>query len=585
MTRRRGTWSVLAVNGIVAGTVLALVAALALVVNPPAPPGIAAFAPQATKPITKAPQAQSAANGDGAGECAAQQACARPSPSRSQPVAGARPVSQASPPAKRGAPSALQCYAWPNGTVTQTFDPQSPPCIATWDETKGNGGATSPGVTGTEIRVALPVSNYTKPTGTWPDLKPLVDFVNTRFQLYGRQIRIVPFVSQQAVRQHQGTFNDPAAQRADAAEITQLKVFASIDFVDPINYSMSLPVFRDVLTKHKIISVAGGETSPYGDEKGFAAHRPYEWTYYPTIDLLMKSVATMTCRQLAGKPAAHAPDTNLNTKIRKFALLIPTDQQLGGPLPGLSDALSILAGCGVTDPKVVRYGTGSENRASNTASLRQLANEGVTSLLYFPGGGSGVSGQMDLAAQVGFRPEWIMIGHHKYQVDFHLGSPRTETAGAFGVGNWNKMPAPALEMWNQAYLAAGGSTDVLEGGLLNSARPFYQELLLLASGIQMAGPELTPNTFAEGLRATAFPNPGAAGPPFYQATVGFGPSDSTMIRDFVGFWLDTRTTSADVTRSKNLNTYTANCYAESGRRWAWDAWPTTDRFYEPGVCR
>lgn len=576
----------MAVNGTVAGTVLMLVAVLALVVNPPAPPGIAAFAPQATKPITKAPQAQSAANGDGAGQCAGQQACAGPSPGPSQPgIAGARPGSPAPPSAGGGVPSALQCYAWPDGTVTQTFDPQSPPCIATWDDGKGNGGATSAGVTATEIRVALPVSNYSKPTGTWPDLKPLVDFVNTRFQLYGRQIRIVPFVSQQAVQQHQGKFNDPAAQRADAAQVTQLKVFASVDFVDPINYSMSLPVFRDALTKHKIISVAGGDSSPFGDEEGFAAHRPYEWTYHPTIDQLMRAVATMTCRQLVEKPAAHAPDTALRSKTRKFALLMPTDQQLGGPPPGLRNALSILASCGVSDPKVVRYGTGNESRAASAASLRELANDGVTSLIYYPGNGSGVGGQMDIAAQVGFRPEWIMIGHHKYQVDFHLNSPRTETTGAFGVGNWNKMPAPALEMWHRAYLAAGGSSDILNAGLLNSARPFYQELLLLASGIQMAGPQLTPESFAEGLTSTSFPNPGAAAAPFYQATVGFGPGDSTMVRDFAGFWLDTRTTGAEVTRNKNLNTHTANCYVGSGRRWAWDAWPSTDRFYEPGVCR
>ena len=48
---RRGSWSVTAINGVVAATVLILVAVLALVVNPPAPPGIAAFAPQFLTPL------------------------------------------------------------------------------------------------------------------------------------------------------------------------------------------------------------------------------------------------------------------------------------------------------------------------------------------------------------------------------------------------------------------------------------------------------------------------------------------------------------------------------------------------------
>src|SRR3954452_17073260 len=87
--QRRGQWPVVVVNGPVAATVLVLVAVLALVVNPPAPPGIAAFAPQAAKPITKAPPAQNARYGDGNGQCLTGQVCAHTSPSPSATAAGA----------------------------------------------------------------------------------------------------------------------------------------------------------------------------------------------------------------------------------------------------------------------------------------------------------------------------------------------------------------------------------------------------------------------------------------------------------------------------------------------------------------
>src|SRR5687767_10880166 len=228
MAARRGNWPVVAVNAVVAVTVLALVAVLALVVKPPAPPGIAAFAPQAAKPITKAPLGQSAELGTGEGQCADGQVCTGPSTSPAPSASALPSVGPSLPSEARGVPSALQCYTWPDGTVTQTFDPQSPPCIASWDDTKGNGGVTSPGVTATEIQVALPTASVS----SWPTVSPIVDFFNTRFQLYGRKIRIVPFPSQQAEKQSQGTFNDPTAQRADASAISQLKVFATTDFVD-----------------------------------------------------------------------------------------------------------------------------------------------------------------------------------------------------------------------------------------------------------------------------------------------------------------------------------------------------------------
>src|SRR3954468_14799730 len=90
-----GQWPGVGVNGTVVATVLTLVAVLALVVNPPAPPGIAAFAPQASKPITKAPPGQSAQFGTGAGACGQGQVCAGPSatpkPNTTAPSATASP--------------------------------------------------------------------------------------------------------------------------------------------------------------------------------------------------------------------------------------------------------------------------------------------------------------------------------------------------------------------------------------------------------------------------------------------------------------------------------------------------------------
>lgn len=571
--RSKGQGFVAVVNGGVGLVVLILVAVLALVVNPPSPPGIAAFAPQANKPIVDAPNNQSSAFGDGAGQCAAGQDCEALDAITTTTTTKSKP---------RGVPSSLQCYTWPDGTVTQTFDPQSPPCVATWDDTKGNGGKTSPGVDASTIRVALPM-NDTGPT--WPALSALVDFFNTRYQFYGRKIQIVPFVSQQANANFTGEFNQPDMQRADASRITELNVFATTDFVDPIHYSWTLPVFLDVVARAKIISINGGEMTPYGSAAELNARAPYVWTFLPPIDTLMNAYGQMICRQLAGKPARHAPDPRLRDTTRKFAILLPVDADLGGPMPGLSTLQRILDGCDLRDLKIMRYTVAAGDTAANSASLSELSRDGVTSLVWFPLKGSAQPAHpMNVAASIGYQPEWVTIGWNNYLTASTLNAQGSGPAASFGVATWNKTFQLELEYWHRAFLAAGGDQAITNGGAIPDGKAFYNELLLLAAGIQMAGPNLTPETFAKGLRSTRFPNPGAGGPAIYQARVGFGPNDPMMLQDFVGFWLDTRMTGQEVTQSKNLDTSRAYCYVALGRRFPLTQIPATDAYYQ-GTCR
>jgi hypothetical protein len=235
---------------------------------------------------------------------------------------------------------------------------------------------------------------------------------------------------------------------------------------------------------------------------------------------------------------------------------------------------------------VIRFDHDQQKAAAMAATVSQLQREGVTSVLYFPFTGPQYPNMpMQSASQIGYSPEWVLIGWQKYLSDFQLYGPPNQTAHAFGVGVWNKMPDLSLEPWYQAFHAAGGSDSVARGGLIGDGRAFYQELMVLASGIQTAGPGLTPETFAEGLHSTTYPNPGAAGPPFFQGTVGFA-SDTTMVDDFQEFWLDSRITGPQVVtdKSEGGNTSRASCYVALGRRFALDTWPRTDGFYR-GVCR
>jgi hypothetical protein len=574
--------AVFGVNAAISVALVVLVAAVALVVRPPAPPGIAAFAPQAAKPITKAPPGQSSVNGTGSGACATGQRCQvvgpKPTPTRTA-VAVTKP---SGPP--RGVPSALQCYTWPDGTVTQTFDPQSPPCIASWpDEAKGNGGTTSTGVSGTTIKVAFPKANST--VTQYPKIQPLVDFFNTHFQLYGRHLQLVPFTSAEATYQAKGTgsSSNPSNQKADAEGAAQLHPFAALDFVDPSPFVAALPSYLDSLAKRGVIGIAGGGIAPVVSDADLGKHAPYEWTYHASSDAVFQATAELTCRQLVGRRASHA--TSYVAATRKFAVVLPATSLSGSPLAGQEQFFTRLAACGITKPDVVTYTDANEDAGALSASFLQLKNKGVTSLLFYPWLGAAQSGApQKTASNTGYHPEWITMGYSSWTSAGLQGGAADQTKSTFGVATWSKQLPLGQTPWVQAFTSGGGSAPT--AGSIQTGDAIYHELLMLASGVQMAGPHLTPETFAAALQSTSFPNPGAATAPSYQGHVGFA-ADHTMMDDLAAWWFDPSSNGAAVTAEglhQAMDTYDQFCFVGLGSRWRPGSWPTTDRFFQPG-CR
>lgn len=577
---------VTAVNGVIAVAVIVLVAAVALVVRPPSPPGIAEFAPQASKPITKAPPGQASRFGSGSQQCAVGASCAGNAPARAQQQAKAT----ASTPT--GVPSALQCFAWPDGAVTQTFDPQSPPCIATWPgQSSGNGGATSAGVTGTEVRVAVPLDGLSRVAR----LQTLVDFFNTHFELYGRKIVLAPFSSSEmsagAQENSTGvTYPSPEHQYADAQQARSLHVFAATDFGnDDTSYLNALPAYVETLAKAKILSVSGGYNPLYETDADMTSHAPYEWSFAPTIGNVLVNLGHLVCNELVGRDATHSPD--YKKQQRKFALVMPDPHFTGGDLPGQSAMLNVMAGCGITNPPVAYYDPNPQPDGTSEAfseTLVQWKQEGVTSLIYYPTGApQDPDSPQPSANSIGYRPEWVTAAPDPLlvaQLDANGGSESNYT---FGVAGWNKELSPGQAFWYESYLAAGGGKAPSAFAGSSSGASMYEELLLLASGIQEAGARLTPQTFAQGLYSTRFPDPGAGRAPTYQAGVGFGRDQHAMLIDFSGWWLDPghsfSATTADAA-SATTSFYDQFCYERLGQRWSGTQWPHADEFFSTG-CR
>lgn len=110
--------------------------------------------------------------------------------------------------------------------------------------------------------------------------------------------------------------------------------------------------------------------------------------------------------------------------------------------------------------------------------------------------------------------------------------------------------------------------------MLNRRR-LYQSLLVLASGIQMAGPNLTPETFARGLQSQAFPNPEH---PLRAGNVGFARNHS-MTNDVAEIWWNE--TARDPYGDGGPG---AHCYIDGGARRTAGRWPSGDDAYFAPPC-
>ena len=103
----------------------------------------------------------------------------------------------------------------------------------------------------------------------------------------------------------------------------------------------------------------------------------------------------------------------------------------------------------------------------------------------------------------------------------------------------------------------------------------YRNLLMLYSGFQMAGPHLSPQTFADGLAHAVFPNPTT---PLMAGHVGFAGYTYSMTIDGAEFWWGNNQPSP------YPDTPGANCYVADGVRHGSGQWPKGGDPFFKGPC-
>lgn len=546
----------------VPGSVFAVLAVAVLVLvatalNPalPPPPAVAEYAPAAVKAITEAPPEQSAEDGTAAGGAGGDTGDGAAGGASGKPSAA--PSSSAGPSIKDRVIEVARVSRCVGDPPRQTEDPQSPPCIPYFEG--DNGGATSVGVTANEIRIAMP-------NASGPNIAQLERYFNRRYQFYGRQMKIVRDV---------GCFGGtPASAKSAAQGVAALKVFGNVGFCDigGVEY-----YFYDELARNKVVSVSNRVTAQY--EKDLAAFHPYEWTYLPTFDKGSRHLAELLC-SLKGKPATYAgPPFSASSTPRTFGMI--SNKFNDAPSPELTAVNNAFAACGI-EPVRAQITYERQGGAGGQGASPQTAQETAAAVLKMKD--ANVSTLMVLTHSLTTRQIYAALDGQRYEPEIALSTnfyndedlgiaqqPKSQALHTFGISTWNKFVRVQDEPWYAAL-------KEIDPNYQFNAPPFgyygarfdYHAMLMMAAGIQLAGPNLTPETFAKGLQSAAWPNPPTEKFPG-KVTVREG--THSYMEDAAAIWFDPANTS-------EYSGSGAFCYVQNGSRRNLGRWPANDGLFQ-----
>ena len=391
-------------------------------------------------------------------------------------------------------------------------DPYSPPCLAF---SGSNGGATSKGVTDTDIVVAVRET----PGGGFQDalataagaaisdtaedtkrtLQGLADYFNANYQFYGRKLRL-EFYSGQGDPLKEILGGGQEGAEADAIKVSdQIGAFADL--------SSTTPPYADALSRRQIIDIG----APYMSREWFSQRAPYSWSPLTDCSIIVETVSDYYSKRLAHHPASFAGG-DLAGRERSPAVIAPENSWYQ---ECVAAGLKIMEAQGLTPTVNEKYKLDlglMSNQAVNLVAKLKSAN--VTTvvcgcdpvLLLFMTG---------KAREQNYFPEWIITGVAFTDQDL-VGQLFDQSAWVHSVGisfAGTVQPLKASLGYNAYKTVRSDEPAFATDGL-------YYQMLVLALGLQMAGPNLTPQTFQQGM----FAYPARTGP---AGTWHFGPNDFT----------------------------------------------------------
>jgi hypothetical protein len=431
----------------------------------------------------------------------------------------------------------------------------SPPCVPRYEG--DNGGSTSPGVTEDTIKVVA----YRSPTGSdiLAALQGMTDkpedvtttglafreMLSELYETYGRRVEFIRF-------EGSGAADDPVAAKADAIKVAEeIKPFASIGG-PAITFT-----YAEELASRGIVCIACTVAVP----DAFAQeHAPYVWGLTPSPEQFLRTLGEYVTRRLVDQKAEFAGPA-LRDKERVFGVVhFEQDPPVFGAVADLAYETGSALGfkTEVTETYTLDVAKLPERAASIIAKMKA---SGVTTILFLGDPIMPVSLTAAATAQ-GYEPEWIVTGTVLTDTTaFGRNYDQSQWAHAFGISNLagrrpqEKQEAYRLHEWFHGEPPAAK----LNTGVI------YPPLFMLFLGIHLAGPNLTPATFRDGM--FNYP-PSGGGPTNPQISFGnhgyFAEPDYFTIDDAAEIWWDADLSGRDEQGKDGTGMWS---YAQRGKRY------------------
>ncbi len=368
----------------------------------------------------------------------------------------------------------------------------APNCVALWPDGADNGGATAPGVTADEIVVAVydaeaatAVAGATEALGI-DEISPeeiasnrdkMLGAYEAMFETYGRSVRWEMLPAS-------GGGNDEVAARADAISAAEeIGAFAVIGGPN------GTTAFADELSSRGVICFCTNNR-PQEEYDGWA---PYVWSGTMASTQGYEIIAEYLDERLDDQPAEFAGDPALASQTRSFGL-IWYETADGSYQSGTDHFKTLIEERDlnvVTDISYI-FGVGATLEEDAATIIARLKDAGVTSVLFGGDPYMPIYLTQQATAQ-DYHPEWVMTGFTGLDVpQFARQYDQDQWAHAFGLSLL--LPPIDPESTQQ-----DGNLVTWHLGEELSSYPGIYDWGRFFTAIHLAGPELTPETFRDGL--------------------------------------------------------------------------------------
>ncbi len=435
---------------------------------------------------------------------------------------GAATVQQPAGTVQVGTGTARGGFACKPGVPQIPWSAYAAPCVAQF--TGGNGGGTSRGVSANEIVIAdrefecnancQTVQQVSAQAGTAdPAVKQAVaetfiSYFNKVFETYGRKVVFKPYkTSANSTDEALGNGKQQACADADAIA-KDMKAFGEFGYGLDGNGNGGSGPFSECAAQYKLVEFSGGA---YYDETWYRQLHPYVWNGIMGCERVAHLVAEQIYKEMQG-PAKWAGDPTgvLQKQNRIFGTYIPNNPPYQRCAKTTHDDLQNKYGIDTAKRSYQYNYVLDVSRFADQANqaIIQFRSEGVTTVVIACDPISPIFLTQSAHSQ-NYYPEWYIVGTAANDFDT---VPRlwdsTEVDGhLFGLGQlsaaqriWGPSSEPGITYQRITGKEIPAGTD-----------GFYFDLMRVFNFIQAAGPDLTPQSLAQG--AFSLPQGGISSDP------------------------------------------------------------------------